>query len=144
MEAVGPRVTRDPRLFEGAGASEGIELMSLTFADFKAGQPAKSMFRKLRLERYLEAATSWQSLQTLIEDYNDPDKGLFVDAARRCDGVASSGERILLDAILYATDFAWLADELTERRAWARMGNVSGAWREAVAACILQRGNEHG
>jgi hypothetical protein len=117
--------------------------MGLTFADFKAGQPAKSMFRKLRLEQYLEAATSWRSLRRLIVDYNDPDKGLFVEAARRCDGTASSGERTLLHAILFATDFAWLADELTESRAWFRMDNVSGAWREAVAACILQREYEH-
>jgi hypothetical protein len=117
--------------------------MGLTFADFKAGEPAKAMFRKLRLEKYLEAAVSWQSLRTLIVDYNDPDKGLFVESARRCDGVASSGERILLHAILYATDFAWLADGLAEGRVWVRMDRVSGKWRDAVAACILQRGNEH-
>jgi hypothetical protein len=96
------------------------------------------MFRKLRLEQYLEAAQSWGSLCSLIVDYNDPDKGLFVDAARRCDGVCSSGERVLLHAILFATDFAWLADELTDGRAWRRMHNASGEWREAVAACIAQ------
>jgi hypothetical protein len=113
--------------------------MGLTFADFKAGAPARAMFRMLRLEQYLDAATSWQSLRTLIVDYNDPDKGLFVEAARRCDGIASSGERVLLHAILYVTDFAWLADELTDGRAWCRMDNVSGKWRQAVAACVLQQ-----
>jgi hypothetical protein len=113
--------------------------MGLTFADFKAGEPAQAMFRKLGLEQYLEAATSWRSLRRLIIDFNDPDVGRFVKLARRCDGVASSGERTLLHAILFVTDFAWLADELTEGRAWFRMDNVSGEFRDAVAACILQR-----
>jgi hypothetical protein len=115
--------------------------MSLTFDDFKAGEPARSMFRKMRLGQYLEVATSWRSLRTLIVDYNDPDKGLFVEAARRCNDVASSGERVLLHAILFVTDFAWLADELARGRAWRRMDDVSDEWRAAVAACILQLEN---
>jgi hypothetical protein len=113
--------------------------MGLTFAEFKAGEPAQAMFRKLRLEQYLDAATSWRSLRRLIVKYNDPDVGHFVEAARKCDGIASSGERVLLHAILYVTDFAWLADELTDGRAWFRMDSVSDEWRDAVVACVLQR-----
>jgi hypothetical protein len=113
--------------------------MGLTFADFKAGEPAQAMFRKLGLEHYLEGATSWRSLRRLIVAFNDPDVGRVVKLARRCDGVASSGERTLLHAILFVTDFAWLADELIEGRAWFRMDDVSGEFRDAVAACILQR-----
>ena len=115
---------------------------NLTFAAFKAGTPAQAMFRKLGVKDYLQAATSWRTLRELIIAYNDPELGLFVDAARRCDGIASSGERILLHAILYATDFAWLADELAEGKAWRQMDRVSGQWAAAVAACILQREND--
>jgi hypothetical protein len=111
----------------------------MDFSAFKASKPAQSMFRKMGLEDYLAAATSWDSLRKLIVNFNDPDEGRFVQLARHCDGVASSGERVLLHAILYATDFAWLADELTGSQAWRRMDRVGGEWREAVAACILQR-----
>jgi hypothetical protein len=115
--------------------------MGLTFAEFKRGTPARSMFRKMGLTAYLEAAQSWRMLRELIVDFNDPDEGHFVEAARECNGTASSGERVLLHAILYVTDFAWLADELTCGRAWDRMDSVGGEWREAVAACVLQRDN---
>ena len=106
------------------------------FASFKSSQPARAMFRKLGLSDYLEAATSWRSLREIIVAFNDPDQGRFVDLARQCDGVASSGERVLLHAICYVTDFAWLADELTNGKAWQRMDRVGGEWRQAVAACI--------
>jgi hypothetical protein len=108
----------------------------LSFAAFKAGQPARAIFRAMGLSEYLEGANNWRSLRALIVDYNDCDKGLFVDSARRYDGVCSSGERVLLHAILYVTDFAWLADELTGGKAWQRMDRAGGEWRAAVAACI--------
>jgi len=71
-----------------------------------------------------------------IVEYNDCDEGRFVKAARRYDSVCSSGERVLLHAILYVTDFAWLADELDEGRTWRRMDNSSGEHRQAIVACI--------
>jgi hypothetical protein len=110
---------------------------TMDFASFKAGQPARAIFRKLGLDAYLDAATSWRSLRALIVQFNDPDEGNFVKLVRQCDGVASSGERVLLHAICYVTDFAWLADELTKGQAWQRMNRVSGGeWQRAVAACI--------
>jgi hypothetical protein len=115
----------------------------VTFAEFKASDPARSMFRKLGLLDYLEEATSWRSLRALIVDFNDNSGGKypFVDLARRCDVVASSGERILLHAILYVTDFAWLADELGtddrgRSRVWQNMHRASGEHRRCVAACV--------
>lgn len=108
----------------------------MDFVAFKASQPAKAMFRKLGLTEYLEAASSWRALRGLIVDFNGCDEGRFVALARECDGVASSGERILLHAILYVTDFAWLADELTGAQAWQQMDRVGGDWRRAVAACV--------
>ena len=109
----------------------------LSFAVFKAGAPARDMFRKLDLLDYLESAQRWRSLRRMIVDFNDCDAGHFVALVRECDGVASSGERVLLHAICFATDFAWLADELTAGKAWQRMDRASGDHLRAVAACIL-------
>jgi hypothetical protein len=108
----------------------------MTFDEFKAGQPAKQMFAKFGLTKYLEAAQSWRMLRALIVDFNDCDRGRFVKIVRALDGVASSGERVLLHAVCYACDFAWLADELTGGKAWQRMDRASGDWARAVAACI--------
>jgi hypothetical protein len=114
-----------------------METTTMDFKTFKASDPARSMFRKLGHLDYLEAAESWRMLRRLIVDLNDNhNRGCFVDAARHCDGVASSGERILLHAILHVTDFDWLADELSEGRTWRGMNNASGNYRDCVAACI--------
>lgn len=111
----------------------------MNFAEFKAGQPARSMFRKMGLLEYLDAAKNWRSLRSLIVDFNGCDKGLFVKIAKQCDGVCSSGERVLLHAILYVTDFAWLADELQSRGVWQNMDRAGGDWQRSIAACIEQR-----
>ena len=115
----------------------------MTFNEFKASYPAQSMFRKLGLEDYLSAATSWRALRSIIVDFNDCDQGNFVSRVRDCDGVCSSGERVLLHAICYVCDFAWLADDLrTGRRkhngrgVWENMGRASGDFQRAVAACV--------
>lgn len=108
----------------------------MNFASFQRCDPARSMFRKLGLLDYLETAQSWRSLRALIVDFNDPDVGNFVAAVRECDGVCSSGERILLHAICFVTDFAWLADELGGDKVWRNMDRCSGEHRQAVAACI--------
>jgi len=108
----------------------------MDFATFKAGQPARAMFRKMGLLDYLEVANSWRELRLLMVDFNGCDEGHFVALARECNGVSSSGERILLHAVLYVTDFAWLADELGGASIWQNMHRAGGDWRRAVAACI--------
>lgn len=115
----------------------------MTFDQFKNGQPAQSMFRKLGLAEHLDAASSWRALRSLIVDFNQCDQGKFVELVKRCDGVCSSGERILLHAICYACDFAWLADQLqtgsrnkSGRGVWQNMDRASGEFGCAVAACI--------
>ncbi len=123
--------------------SDVIERDRLGFAAFKAGEPAQAMFRKLHLKEHLEAAQSWHALRRIIVDFNDCDHGHFVKLVRQCDGVCSSGERILLHTIATACDFAWLADELgcpskrKEYGPWQNMNRASGEWLRAVAACIL-------
>jgi len=107
------------------------------FQSFKAGHPARAMFIKMGIEEYLKAAQSWRMLRSMIVDLNDNKKrGCFVDAARHAYGGASSGERVLLLAIMYVCDFAWLADELSDGQAWRRMRSAGGDYRRAVAACI--------
>ena len=66
-------------------------------------------------------------LRALIVGFNGADESNFVVLARQCDGVASSGERVLLHAILYVTDFASLADELAEGKAWQHGPGERGA-----------------
>jgi hypothetical protein len=117
----------------------------MTFSEFKASRPAQDIFRKMGLSEYLEAAKSWRMLRALIVDFNDCDEGNFVKLARKCDGVSSSGERILLHAVCYVCDFAWLADELGtdekgKGRVWQNMDRVSGEHRRCVAACIGAEG----
>jgi hypothetical protein len=122
-------------------AAPQLSRFSLNFAAWKASLPVQAMFRKLGLEEYLAAATSWQALRVLIVDFNDPDEGRFVKLCRQCDGVCSSGERVLLHAICYVCDFAWLADEFARGKggmclAWQNMNRAGGEWQLAVAACI--------
>jgi hypothetical protein len=128
------------------------DLAALNFRGFQANLAARAMFRKLGLEDYLDQAMSWRMLRTLIVDFNDCDQGRFVGLVSQCDGVCSSGERLLLHAIATACDFAWLADYLSgleeaqvpfkdrrvkRGRTWRRMDRVSGDHLRAVAACIL-------
>lgn len=109
----------------------------MTFEEFKAGDPARSMFRKLGLLDHLDAAIGWRHLRAIIVDFNACDEGNFVKLVKQCDGVCSSGERILLHAICFACDFAWLADKLQKKgTVWQNMDRASGEFGRAVAACI--------
>lgn len=114
----------------------------MNFEEFKSSQPGRAMFRKLGLSDYLESATCWRSLRAMIVDFNGCDEGNFVKLVRQCDGVCSSGERVLLHAIAAVCDFAWLADELGCRNfkknggPWQRMDRASGDWCRSVAACV--------
>ena len=108
----------------------------MNFEWFKRSMPAKHVFRALGLEDHLDEAVSWSHLRRLIVAFNDCDEGHFVNRARRYDGYCSSGERVLLHAILHICDFSDLADEFDEGRTWHRMTNASGEFRQAVAACV--------
>src|SRR4051812_22887027 len=96
----------------GAGAGTPGRTAPMNFKAFKSCEPVRSMFRGLRMEDILKEATSWSHLQRSIVAFNGCDQGHFVDRVRRRDGTASSGERVLLHAICFMADFAWLADEL--------------------------------
>lgn len=112
----------------------------MTFQEWQKAAPVREMFNRMGLANYLDSAQSWGTLRRLIVDFNDCDKGNFVKVARKLDGVASSGERILLHAVCYVCDFAWLADEFgtakKESMVWRNMDRASGEHQKCVAACI--------
>jgi hypothetical protein len=111
----------------------------MDFEEFKVSEPATELFRSLRLSEHLESALDWDDLRERIVRFNGRDEGNFVQIARRRDAVCSSGERVLLHAVLYVTDFAWLADELAEGHVWRIMDDAHDEYRAAVAACIAKR-----
>lgn len=106
-----------------------------TFNDFKRG-PGREICQRLGLR--IDACLSWSDFTLAAIHFNNP-TGALVDRARELDGVASSGERVLLHAVLHAADFDCLADALADGQAWKRMGLVSGPHRDAVLACIARR-----
>lgn len=95
----------------------------ITFADFISG-PGGRTCQKLGLE-----PMSWTNLVDIASRAPD-----LVDRARAFDGKASSGERVVLHAVLAASDFAWLADELSSGKTWGRIGFLDLPHRLAVAA----------
>lgn len=105
----------------------------LHFADFSAG-PGGDICRRLGVN--IDKCTTWQAFTATMVLSNR--RGVLVDAARHLDGVASSGERAVLHAMLAAADFAWLADELSDGHTWRRLDHVYGDHRLAVAACLAR------
>ena len=113
----------------------------MNFAEFKTSFPARSMFDKLGLIDYLQLVGSWVSLRAAITRFNDNVTSgrqyPFAERVNECG--CSSGELVLLAAICFACDFAWLADELAHGTAWQRMQNLDPQMARCVAACIEQR-----
>jgi hypothetical protein len=115
------------------------------FETFKKNNAAREIFGRLDVLELLDDAGSWEDLRFLVVRYNDRQTDCaFVRRARELDGVASSGERVLLHAILSATDFAWLADEMDTAPnhdcwVWRRFDVLSGSWRHALMCCIAQQ-----
>jgi len=106
----------------------------MDFVTFKSCQPVLRAFRGMKLSAALEEAQGWDHLRRLLT-YEENDTK-YVVAVRHYHDICSSGERVLLHAVLYATDFAWLADELDDGHTWRRFAYVSGAHRDAVIACL--------
>ncbi|MDA9492363.1 hypothetical protein [Bradyrhizobium sp. CCBAU 11361] len=112
--------------------------MTYTYAQFKAGPPTRIMaalgpgFLKA-----LKSADSYMEFTETIIRLNDAPNGHFTKAARRYAEVCSPGERELLKGILLLTDFAHVADEISQGNAYTYMTPASGIFREALAACVM-------
>lgn len=112
--------------------------MPYTFTDFRDG-PGGEVCRRFDLD--IAECVSWQHMKNLAGWFDDTPAGKeksLADRATEFYDVASSGERALLLGALYAADFASLADDLAQGKAWRNMHRAGGNFREALAACILQ------
>ena len=109
---------------------------TLDFPHFLDG-PGGAMCRRLGLE-IIDECQSWQELTRIAVLYNDKSNGQLVKSARALHRAASHGERPLIQAILVAADFAWLADELAEGEAWQKTESAIGKHRLAIAACLAR------
>ena len=121
-------------------------LPALTFSGFKGG-PGGRMCTRLGLD--LTTIETWADLRRAAVNLNgdfktwltaDDDHVFpYVARAEEIARVASSGELVLLCAILTATDFATQADKISEGSAWWQIDRkISGDYRLAVAACIAE------
>jgi len=110
--------------------------MRTDFVSFRDG-PGGEICRRIGID--ISNQGCWTDYTRAMIVFNNQEQGgKLVKRARHFAGVASSGEHVLLTACLYAADFAWLADELSEGGTWRRVDKVSGAYRDAVAACVAR------
>ncbi len=107
---------------------------STNFAAFRDG-PGGSVCQRLGVD--ISSAETWCDYTERMVSFNARE-GRLVDAARRFNQVASSGEVAVLHAALAAGDFAWLADELGEN-SWDRVSTLGGSAAASVAAAILRQ-----
>ncbi|MBP2229368.1 hypothetical protein J2847_002662 [Azospirillum agricola] len=114
--------------------------VTLTLADFLAG-PGGDLLHRLGLPSdRLANCTGWAALRSLAVAHNDKMDGELWDVAEQLNVVLSTGERVVLHALLAALDFSNLADKLTgDEGAWRLLDFAHGAHRDAVAAAILRQ-----
>ena len=110
-------------------------MTGIDFAAFKAG-PGGVMARALGIG--VDGCSTWRQFMSAAIAFNDSQLGVLVDRARHLDGVVSSGQRPLLQAILHAVDFSWLADELGAGKTWRQLEVPDSDYRAAIAACVVQ------
>ncbi len=108
----------------------------MKFHDFKRNVAVASVLAALGLRDELQDSTSFGDLNFLAQPDTDEDGEQFVRRVRRYAGVCSSGEAVVLAALLYLLGRDDLADEMDEGRTWHRIHRVSGEFRSAVAGCI--------
>jgi hypothetical protein len=113
----------------------------MTYQDFKAGAPRRIMaaLGPIFLEA-LDVMNTYSSFRKAIIMLNDADRGCFVKAALCYGGVCSPGERELLKGIQLQTDFAHVADEISDGEVYANMTRCGGPFRAALAACVMNAG----
>ena len=112
----------------------------MDFSDFKSNIAVTRVLVALDFGDELEAARSYNELKWRIDAVCREDDG-WAEFKRRVDkfaGVCSSGEGVVLAAVLHFLGHDDLADQLDEGRTWRRMYKVSGPHLAAVGACIVQ------
>lgn len=93
----------------------------------------------------LRALVSWEQFGQAARAERGESEAEMVewcDGIRERFGTASTGEKAMLAAALVAIDYAWLAEELTDkaegRRSFFDLATYAGGeWRRAVGAAIV-------
>lgn len=112
--------------------------MTDSYAQFKAGPPSRIMAALgPAFIKALEASGSYMDFRETVVRLNDGPNGRFTKAARRYADICSPGERELVKGMLMLTDFAHVADEISDGEAYVNMSRASGPFREALAACLV-------
>jgi hypothetical protein len=112
-----------------------VEEVVLGFIEFRDGLGGK-MCGRLGLD--ISKTRSWDSLASYADEYDIRTEGAFTAAARKLQGVASTGERALLHAVLAACNFTDLADELARGQTWGMMLRIDPDYRLAVATVMAR------
>lgn len=108
----------------------------MNFETWKNLNPVKDVARKLGFD--LSHCGSWDHYGERFRATNDKDVGHLVIRAREIEGHLSTGELAVLQAMLHAADFSWLADELAGKGTWKRIDRISGDNSAAVAFAIMK------
>ena len=106
-----------------------------TFREFRDG-PAGDLACRMGLD--ISGCISWRHFTDMAVAYNNCE-GRLVEAGRRLYGIASTGEKPVVCALLAAADFAWLAAQFK-----GRCGIVSGSYGRArtVTEALAAAGRE--
>jgi hypothetical protein len=108
----------------------------MNFDTWKNLPPVFGMARRLGFD--IRRCADWADYTQCFIRANDRD-GHLVHAARQTAASLSTGEIPVLQAMLAAADFAWLADELGQNRTWDRLDRTHGEHSKAVAIAILRQ-----
>lgn len=111
----------------------------MNFKEFKNCEPTLKVLEGLGLSECVSGCVDWYGFTKAVVGFNDQSGGRLVEDTKQYANSCSSGERVLLSAILYAADFSGLADNLDEGNTWRHFNRVSGLHRQAVVACIARQ-----
>lgn len=108
----------------------------MNFKTWKQLDPVEDVAQKLGFD--IDKCSSWEDYGDRFRTANDKDVGHMVTRARKIAGHLSTGELSVLQAMLHAADFSWLADELAGEGTWERFDRTYGDNATAVALAILR------
>lgn len=100
------------------------------FDDFRAG-PGGRIAKSLGVP--VDNCASWNDYTSSCSQVKE-----FAKAAQKRSETASSGEAVVLCALLHAADYDSLSDKIAGGLVWKKMGIVSGDYKTAVLACIAR------
>jgi len=104
--------------------------MNEGFEYFKNGLGGKICKRKLSID--LTDIESWEHLMNFVLDNRDD----VLPRMKSAHATSSSGERPIIEAILWTCDFASIADELSDGKTYYHMGSMSGEYKKTYLTIL--------